>query len=181
VVLGGKCQSSVADASRRSQLRRSSVLQTPAAREQGVDIARRRDGQRMLVEVKGWPQKYHLRPRGNGAGKSKPTQPSKQAGIWFSDGALDHAVIRRGAAPKTRTCVGALPWTTTRAKGTCSARQAGALEQRTYTGLPVKPTGGLQEENGRGRVSMAPEKTAQEQRTRCPVGNETQKRWTMRP
>ena len=54
-----------------------------ATRERGIDIVAERDGRRMLVEVKGYPSRYHV--RGDRKGQVKKTHPSIQARVWFSD------------------------------------------------------------------------------------------------
>ncbi len=56
-----------------------------AARQHGPDISARRDGQRLLVEVKGWPSRTYA--TGKRAGQPKPKeQASAQAAIWFAQG-----------------------------------------------------------------------------------------------
>lgn len=75
-----------------------------AQRERGVDIIAEKDEQRLVVEVKGWPSTTYA--RGDRAGQPKPTQPSTQAGVWFSEGLT--TLIRRGAQPETRLAL-ALP------------------------------------------------------------------------
>jgi Holliday junction resolvase-like predicted endonuclease len=66
-----------------------------AQRERGVDIIAERAGQRLLVEVKGWPSSTYA--RGERAGQPKPTQPTTQAGVWFAEGLT--TLIRRGTEP----------------------------------------------------------------------------------
>jgi hypothetical protein len=73
-----------------------------AQRERGVDIIAGRDGQRLLVEVKGWPSSTYA--RGARAGQSKPTQPTLQAAHWFAEGLT--SLIRRGAEPGSRLALG---------------------------------------------------------------------------
>ncbi len=48
----------------------------------GVDVLACRDGRLLGAEVKGWPGKRYADPRR--AAEIKPTQPSTQAGHWFS-------------------------------------------------------------------------------------------------
>jgi Holliday junction resolvase-like predicted endonuclease len=75
-----------------------------AQRERGVDIIAERASQRLLVEVKGWPSTTYA--QGERVGQPKPTQPSTQAGVWFSEGLT--TLIRRGAAPGVQLAL-ALP------------------------------------------------------------------------
>lgn len=75
-----------------------------AQRERGVDIIAERDGQRLLVEVKGRPSSTYA--RGELAGQPKPTQPSTQAGVWFAEGLT--TLMRRGIEPRSRLAM-ALP------------------------------------------------------------------------
>jgi hypothetical protein len=89
-----------------------------ARREQGVDIVARRDGHRLLVEVKGWPGTTYA--RGERAGQPKPTPPSLQATVWFAEAMM--SVIRHGAErgqalaiglpdmPRHRTLLGDTGW-----------------------------------------------------------------------
>jgi len=73
-----------------------------AQRERGVDIIAGREGQRLLVEVKGWPSSTYA--RGERAGQPKPTQPTLQATHWFSEALT--SLIRRGAEPGSRLAMG---------------------------------------------------------------------------
>jgi Holliday junction resolvase-like predicted endonuclease len=73
-----------------------------ARRERGVDIIAKRNGQELLVEVKGWPSTTYA--RGERAGQPKPTQPSTQAGHWFAEALL--TLVKRGAEPGTRLAMG---------------------------------------------------------------------------
>jgi len=66
-----------------------------AQRERGVDILAERHGQRLMVEVKGWPSTTYA--RGELAGQPKPTQPTLQATHWFAE-ALS-VLVRRGGEP----------------------------------------------------------------------------------
>jgi hypothetical protein len=68
-----------------------------AQRERGVDIIAGRDGQRLLVEVKGWPSTTYA--RGERAGQPKPTQPTLQATHWFAEGLT--TLIRRRTEPRS--------------------------------------------------------------------------------
>lgn len=69
-----------------------------ALREHGVDIVAERDGQHLLIEVKGWPSTTYA--KGERAGQPKPTQPTLQATHWFAEGLT--TLIRRGAEPEVR-------------------------------------------------------------------------------
>jgi Holliday junction resolvase-like predicted endonuclease len=73
-----------------------------ASRERGVDIIAERDGQRLLVEVKGWPSSTYA--RGDRAGQPKPTQPTLQAAHWFAEALT--SLIRLGAEPESRLAMG---------------------------------------------------------------------------
>ncbi len=76
-----------------------------ASQQRGVDIAAERDGQPLLVEVKGWPGTTYA--RGEKAGQPKPTQPTSQAKHWYADALL--TVLRlRGKDPEARVAI-ALP------------------------------------------------------------------------
>lgn len=81
-------------------------MHTPVAgtaqRERGVDIEAKRDGQQLLVEVKGWPSTTYA--RGERAGQPNRTQPTNQAGHWFAEALT--TLIRRGAEPGTRLAMG---------------------------------------------------------------------------
>jgi hypothetical protein len=73
-----------------------------ARRERGVDIVAQRDGQQLLVEVKGWPSTTYA--RGEMAGRPKPTQPTLQAAHWFAEVLM--SLIRRGAKPGQTLAMG---------------------------------------------------------------------------
>jgi hypothetical protein len=73
-----------------------------AQRERGVDIIAERDGQRLLIEVKGWPSSTYA--RGERAGQPKPTQPTLQATHWFAEAMT--SLIRRGADLGSRLAMG---------------------------------------------------------------------------
>lgn len=60
--------------------------------EHGVDIDAVREGQRLLVEVKGYPSTVYL--RGEKRGKPKPTNPSVQARAYFSHALLSGLLMR---------------------------------------------------------------------------------------
>lgn len=57
------------------------------SKEQGVDIVASRDGNELLVEVKGYPSTQYRDPRR--ASEKKPTNPTNQAQQWFS-----HALLK---------------------------------------------------------------------------------------
>lgn len=73
-----------------------------AQHERGADIIAERNGQRLLIEVKGWPSGTYA--RGERAGQPKPTQPTLQAAHEFA-GALT-TLIRRGAEPGSQLAMG---------------------------------------------------------------------------
>ena len=66
-----------------------------AKRERGRDIIAEREGQRLLVEVKGWPSTTYA--RGERAGQPKPTPPTMQASHWFAE--VLTSLIRSGSRP----------------------------------------------------------------------------------
>lgn len=70
-----------------------------ASQETGVDLVMERDGQRLNIEVKGWPSTTYR--RGPKAGQPKPTNPTVQARHWFA-GALLSAALLRDAQPDAR-------------------------------------------------------------------------------
>jgi len=74
-----------------------------AQRERGTDIIAGRDGQRLLVEVKGWPSGTYAR-RGERTGQPKPAQPTLQAGYSFAEGLT--SLIRRSAEPGSQLALG---------------------------------------------------------------------------
>ena len=53
-----------------------------ATKQQGVDLLAAKNERRLGAEVKGWPSTGYSDPRR--AGEVKPTQPTNQAGHWFS-------------------------------------------------------------------------------------------------
>jgi hypothetical protein len=73
-----------------------------ARQERGIDIDAKRDGQRLLIEVKGWPSTTYA--RGERAGQLKPARPNTQATHWFAEAFT--TLIRRGAEPDTRLAIG---------------------------------------------------------------------------
>lgn len=73
-----------------------------ARQERGVDIEAKREGQRLLVEVKGWPGTTYA--RGERARQPNRTQPTTQAGHWFAEALT--TLIRRGTEPGTGLAMG---------------------------------------------------------------------------
>lgn len=63
-----------------------------ASSEQGVDVLAVRGGERVLVEVKGYPSTVYA--RGPRAGQSKPTPPALQARQYFSHALLSGLIMR---------------------------------------------------------------------------------------
>jgi hypothetical protein len=59
----------------------------PATKEQGDDIRASKDGRTLRVEVKGWPTKGRYSDPAR-ATEVKRTQPSTQAGHWYSQAVL---------------------------------------------------------------------------------------------
>ncbi len=58
------------------------ALADTATKAQGVDVLARKDHRLLGAEVKGWPSRGYADPRR--AEENKPTQPTTQAGHWFS-------------------------------------------------------------------------------------------------
>ncbi|WBB47442.1 hypothetical protein O3597_20160 [Verrucosispora sp. WMMA2044] len=63
-----------------------------ATKQQGTDVVTERAGQRLHVEVKGYPSKTYADPRR--AGEVKPTQPTLQAGHWYADALVQALRLR---------------------------------------------------------------------------------------
>lgn len=97
----GTIQQHVADHFTQQGWRVLSAADT-ATRQTGIDLVLERDGQRLNVEVKGWPSTMYA--RGPRAGQPKPTQPTVQARHWFA-GALLSAVMLRDIAPGQRVAI----------------------------------------------------------------------------
>lgn len=57
-----------------------------ATKERGIDVVATRDGRRAGIEVKGFPTRTYADPRRKA--ETKPTQPSTQAGHWYSQAIL---------------------------------------------------------------------------------------------
>lgn len=71
-------------------------------RQQGPDILAQRGGERLIVEVKGFPSdRYAFGPR---VGQPKPTKPVTQARHWYAE-ALLTAALARSAAPAARVAL----------------------------------------------------------------------------
>lgn len=73
-----------------------------AQRERGIDIIAERGGERLLVEIKGWPSTVYA--RGEHGGQPKPTRPTLQATHWFAE--VLASLIRRGSEPGVRLAMG---------------------------------------------------------------------------
>ena len=73
-----------------------------ASRQPGIDLVLQRGGERLYVEVKGWPSSTYA--RGPQAGRPKPTNPTVQARHWFA-GALLSAMLMRDAEPSSRVAL----------------------------------------------------------------------------
>ena len=74
-------------------------------REAGVDIRARKNGEVLLVEVKGYPSKVYQ--RGEKQGQPKRTNPSTQARHWYSE-VLFSAILRQAEYPIATVAI-ALP------------------------------------------------------------------------
>ncbi|GGN96519.1 hypothetical protein GCM10010112_87820 [Actinoplanes lobatus] len=71
-----------------------------ATKARGVDVLATRSGRRLGAEVKGWPSDGYADPRR--AAETKRTQPSTQAGHWFSQ-ALFKAMMLLDSHPGHET------------------------------------------------------------------------------
>ena len=76
-----------------------------ATKEHGIDIEAVRGGERVGIEVKGFPSRTYADAAR--AGQTKRTQPSTQAGHWYSQAVLA-AMRLRTKQPETRSVI-ALP------------------------------------------------------------------------
>lgn len=74
-----------------------------ASQARGIDVVAARDGQQLLIEVKGYPGTTYA--RGPKAGQPKPTQPTLQAKHWLSDAVLK-AMRTRGKHPAAQVAIG---------------------------------------------------------------------------
>lgn len=63
-----------------------------ATKERGIDLLAERGDRRLGAEVKGWPSSGYADPRR--AGEVKPTQPTNQAGHWFSQALMKAMMLR---------------------------------------------------------------------------------------
>ncbi len=73
-----------------------------ATKERGVDVEAKKDGATVGIEVKGFPTRTYADPRR--AGETKPTQPSTQAGHWYSQAVLA-AMRLRTRHPEYRSVI----------------------------------------------------------------------------
>lgn len=71
-----------------------------ATREHGVDVIAERQGERVGIEVKGFPSRFYV--AGPKKGLAKPTSPVEQAKKWFSH-ALVPTMRLRTREPETRS------------------------------------------------------------------------------
>lgn len=76
-----------------------------ATRQQGHDIVAERAGERLIVEVKGYPSSRHV--GGPRHGQAKRTHPATQARHWFA-GAVLTALLALDTSPSSRVVI-ALP------------------------------------------------------------------------
>ncbi len=76
-----------------------------SSREPGTDVEASRSGERVHIEVKGWPSAQYVDPARQH--EKKRTQPATQARVWFSD-AIVHALRLRASHPEDIVAV-ALP------------------------------------------------------------------------
>ena len=82
----GKVSAAIANGLRGEHWEICSIADTES-KERGVDVVARRDGQDLLVEVKGYPSATYRDPRR--AGEQKRTIPRSQAQQWYS-----HALLK---------------------------------------------------------------------------------------
>jgi hypothetical protein len=76
-----------------------------ASKERGIDVEARKGGQRLVIEVKGYPGTTYS--AGPSKGLPKPTTPPTQARVWFSGGIVS-ALVMKGDDPSARV-VAAFP------------------------------------------------------------------------
>lgn len=75
------------------------------AREHGIDVVAQRRGQRLAIEVKGFPSRNYANPAR--AAETKRTQPSTQAKHWYAQAVLA-AMLTRSRRPDHASVI-ALP------------------------------------------------------------------------
>lgn len=98
-------QASLVTALAANGWRIESVANT-ATKEHGIDVIASRDGQMVGIEVKGFPSRRYADPAR--ANEVKRTNPSTQAGHWYSQAVLA-AMRLRGKEPTWRSVI-ALPY-----------------------------------------------------------------------
>jgi len=76
-----------------------------ATKAHGIDVIATRDGQKVGIEVKGFPSRTYANPAR--AGEEKRTSPSTQAAHWYAQAVLA-AMRLRGKEPSWRSVM-ALP------------------------------------------------------------------------
>lgn len=74
-----------------------------ASKERGIDISATRGGDRLIVEVKGYPTKRHL--HGPKAGQKKKAHPSGQATTYLASAVLT-AIAHKEGHPDWRVTIG---------------------------------------------------------------------------
>ena len=98
----GNVQAAIVGALARSGWQIQAVTDTES-RASGTDIVANLEGDRLHVEVKGYPTGTYA--RGDKAGAPKPTHPATQARVWFS-GALLKAAMLRNDHPDDSVAIG---------------------------------------------------------------------------
>ena len=105
---GWHCEASIVAAVVSHLKREGWTIQSVAdteARAHGADIRAEKDGETLVVEVKGYPSTVYA--RGEKKGEPKPTKPGVQARHWYSHVLLD-AVLRQSEYPAAKVMI-ALP------------------------------------------------------------------------
>jgi hypothetical protein len=122
-----------------------------AVKAHGDDIRAHRDGRVLRIEVKGWPSKdRYADPRR--AGEVKRTQPSTQAGHWYSQ-ALLRALRSLNAHPGEEVAIGLPDWPRFRSLISATLTPLRQLAVGIYL---VRPDGSVEEllpHSGKRRVS----------------------------
>jgi hypothetical protein len=72
-------------------------------RQRGHDIVATKSGEKLIVEVKGYPSNKYV--GGEKKGQKKPTNPNLQAKHWFGE-ALLSLLIAKSENPKCKTVIG---------------------------------------------------------------------------